>query len=93
MSSPTTTDKNVSLVNPPTKQVKMVKIKTSQAIRLNRDNSETIVPPGKVIDVTEDEAKEFCDRQFKLGMRDTFGNFDKNTVRPTIIRRAERVTG
>lgn len=40
----------------PKKSTKMVKIRTQTEIRLGND----IVPPGKVVEVTESEAEEFC---------------------------------
>lgn len=40
----------------PKKSTKMVKIRTQKEIRLGTE----IIPPGKIVEVTESEAEEFC---------------------------------
>lgn len=78
------------MTNPP-KQLKMVKIKTIYPIRVMREGAEVIVKEGNVVEVTEDEAKEFCDKEFKLGYKDIFGNVDPHAFKPKNAKRAERV--
>lgn len=56
------------LVNPPSKQTKMVRIKTLLPIRRQVGPTPLdteIVNPGTTLEVTEDEAKMFCDKSFK----------------------------
>lgn len=78
------------MANPP-KQMKMIKAKTLHPVRLMRDGSETIVKEGTPVELTEEEAKEFCDKDFEIGHRDVFGYQDVLASRPAKIRRAERL--
>ncbi len=79
------------MVNAPKTQTKLVKIKANTAIRLTKDGVEEIITEGKVVEVSEEDAREYCDREFNLGYKDTFGNFDPHSVKPKVIRRAVRV--
>ena len=83
--------KTANLINPPTKQVKMVKIRAKYPIRINREGLEDIVSIGQTADVTEEEAKEFCDKEFNIGHKDRFGNLDVVMDKTKKVVRAERV--
>lgn len=95
MSSPET-----KMVNPG-KQVQMVKVKVHHPIRIVRDGIEQIIQPDQnadvskrkqtIAEITEEEAKEFCDREFDIGYREIFGNVPKGYVKTTIVKRAERI--
>ena len=95
MSSPDQ-KKDAALVNPPVNQTRMVKIKAKTPIRTMRKEGsmevEHIHQPGSVIEVTEEEAKEFCDKKISIGHKGQgFGNFEKQTVQERFVVRAERV--
>jgi hypothetical protein len=77
--------------NPPTDQTKMVKIKAIYPIRVGKGDAETVITPGNTVEVSESEAKEFCDKSFNLGMKDTFGNRHPSEAHAKIVKRAERV--
>lgn len=81
----------VNLINPPTKQVKMVKARVLLPIRLTHDS--LVIEPGNEVEMTEDQAKEFCDREF-TGMTTYFGKRECNdiTAGPIKRRRAERIS-
>lgn len=90
MSSPDNKQANLVAPGKPN-QTRMVKIKALQPIRLTREGGEKIVAPGQTAEVTEDEAREFCDKKFDIGVRDYFGNSDKKALKNTVVKRAERV--
>jgi hypothetical protein len=93
ISAPTEDKKkgSTNMTKPPKDQTTMVKIKTKHPIRLMRDGAEHTVTEGQVVEVTELEAKEFCDKEFDLGYRNSFGYIDGPTTMVTKTRRAERV--
>lgn len=94
MSSPTTDLKASDASNIPTEAPKknLVTIKAVYPIRLTeKDGSEKIVSVGQTADVTEEQAKEFCDTKFDLGYTDTFGERDERDIKKTIVSRAVRV--
>lgn len=98
MSSP---DANTKMVNPG-KQVQMVKVKVNHPIRVIRDGFESVISPDAnpdkskrkavLAEITEDEAKEFCDKEFNIGFREVFGAIPAGDyIKPTVIKRAERL--
>lgn len=90
MVSPNKND--VQMTNLPVNETRMVKIKTIYPIRLKeKDGSERIITEGNTAMVTEDEAKEFCDRKFDVGHKNQFGNADPSDHSRMSVRRAERV--
>src|SRR5574343_307340 len=76
------------LVNPPKEQVKMVKCKAISGIWLDR--TKNLIPPGQFVDLTEAEAKEFCDQAF-VGPYNFTGEHSKKSSTRNLIRRAVRV--
>jgi hypothetical protein len=82
------------MTNPPVKQTKMIKIKATQPIRLDRESngklSSVDVQPGTVVEVTEEEAQEFCDRKFK-GYHAFDGERSEKDAPRSEITRAVRV--
>jgi hypothetical protein len=91
MSSPEQHQNQTTLTSPPVKQARMVRIKAIHPIRTMKGDVEVITTPGNTVEVTEDEAKEFCDRPFDIGYKQAFGNIDPSMARKTVIHRAERV--
>lgn len=79
-------DSAEKLVNPPVNQTKMVKIRTLRPIRIG----DTVTPEGQEVHVTEDQAKEFCDRAFK-GPYSFAGERLEDPAPRGIIKRAERI--
>lgn len=92
MSSPEQTN-DAKLVNPPTKQTRMVKIRAKAPIRtVNDKGHETIHQTGAVVEVTEEEAAEFCDKKIALGYKDTFGQYEGDALKQQSVTRAERIS-
>lgn len=93
-------NKEVKMVNA-TKQSEMVKVKLNSPIRINRGGSDTIISPDQnpdpklrkevTVDLTEEEAVEFCDKKFDLGYKDKFGSSEARDARKHTVYRAERV--
>lgn len=79
------------LVNPPKAQTRMVKIKATYPIRIMNGKDEHIIQPGTTAEVSEEEAKEFCDKKIDIGYKDTFGNSDPSLVHRKSAIRAVRV--
>jgi len=71
---------------------KLVKIKTLMPILVAKGNDKVSVPPGQIVEVSEDEAKEFADRLFTGGFAvsgehsDSFAEANRHRY-----KRAERV--
>lgn len=87
-SNPSTT----TMVASPKSTTQMVKIRAKSPIRLYDENkNEIIVNPGEETEVTEAQAKEFCDKQIDIGYKNTFGERDKRDIQRTMVIRAERV--
>lgn len=84
--------KDAALVNPPKKQTRMVKIRAKTPIRIMRDGAEHIHVEGAVFEATEEEAKEFCDKKISIGYKDTFGQYEGNSLTEKQVVRAERVS-
>ena len=78
------------MTNAPTKQVRMVKIKTVHPIRLGEGKDETVITENSVVSVTEEQAKEFCDRKYPIGHKGGRGGSLGN-VEQTLAVRAVRV--
>lgn len=92
MSSPDPV-KDANLVNPPKNQTRMVKIRAKTPIRtVNDKGHETIHQTGAVVEVTEEEAAEFCDKKIALGYKDTFGQYEGNALKEQTVVRAERIS-
>lgn len=103
MSSPTTDVKADAKpeVKPEIKAgPKMVKIKALHPIRvytMAEDGEgkpikvENVVQPDTEVEVTEAEAREFCDKTFDLGYTDIFGERDDRDIKKTFRTRAVRV--
>jgi hypothetical protein len=89
MSSPE--QNTTEMTNPPKKQTKMVKIKAIYPIRVMDGKNEKIITEGSTCEVTEEEAKEFCDKEFNTGYRDVFGYSDPRAVKPVVAKRAVRL--
>lgn len=79
------------MTNPPKDQAKMVKIKAIHPIRVGQGVEEQVVTPGNIAMVTEEEAREFCDKKFDIGFKDTFGNRHPSEAQKKTVIRAERV--
>jgi len=83
------------MTNPPAEQTKMVKIKAIYPIRVPKvvkgKEIEEIVSPGQTAEVSEEDAREFCDRKFNIGMKEHFGPLERRAARRTMVTRAERV--
>ncbi len=91
MSSPEIDQKKqTQMVNPPTQvlQSKMTKVEVMHSIRVIRNGAEEMYNAGQIALLTEDEAKEFCDKVFKIGHKSRFGYCDPQE---TEVRRARRV--
>lgn len=93
-------ENQTKMMNPPKVQTRMVKIKANYPLRVVRPgkdsdgkdvNVEHIVKEGTTTEVTEAEASEFCDKEFNLGYKNTFGNIDSNAIKQVKVKRAERV--
>lgn len=86
------TKEQTHMTNPPGGQSKMVKIKAVHPIRLSRGGQvgDMVVTEGQTVDVTEAEAKEFCDKDFNIGHRNTFGYQDVAAPH-SMVKRAVRV--
>ena len=105
MSSPTNENGTAPNLQPAAAPVaakeKLVKIKVLYPIRRMINGVEHVhtpdqhIDPAKrrdvIVEVTEDEAKQFCDTKFDIGYTDTFGDRDKRDIKRTIVHRAERV--
>lgn len=72
---------------------KMVKIRALQPIAVKRGQDLVNIGPGQIVDVTEDEAKEFVDRVF-VGQFGQSGEMSDNVAEASRhkVRRAERVS-
>lgn len=92
MSSPENKDQT-TLNHPPKAQTKMVKIKAIYPIRIGEGKSEHVVTEGKTVDVTEEDAKEFCDRKYSIGHREGSGGYQTRGAKETQVFRAVRVAG
>lgn len=88
------------MTKPPVEQTKMVKVKVLYPIRVTRTYKgkevEEVVTPGtdkapRIVEVSEEEAKEFCDTKFDIGMKEHFGPLERRSARRTSVVRAERV--
>jgi len=77
------------LVNPPAGQTKMVKCKVISGIAVKRLGG--VQPAGKFVELTEAEAKEFCDQTF-VGPYNFDGERGKKNATRTLLRRAVRVS-
>lgn len=68
----------------------MVRIRTLRAISVpTKENPNNIIEPGRTVEVSEEQAKEFCDRHFEGG-RAYVGERYNDDPRNNIVR-AERV--
>lgn len=71
---------------------KLVKIRAISPILVTRGNEKVSVPPGQIVEVSEEEAKEFADRVFTGGYSlsgehsEAFAEANRHRV-----KRAERV--
>lgn len=83
----TTTTKMIAPEGPKTK---MVKIRAKSPIRLDRGKDTVSLAEGEVAEVTEAEAKEFCDKKFDAGFDFGGERSVQTSTRHTIVR-AERV--
>lgn len=87
MSSPEQTQ----MVSAPKTQTKMVKIRAKSPIRIMKEGVEHVIQPGEVADVSDAEAKEFCDKKIDIGYKNTFGNRHPSDIKKEFVVRAERV--
>jgi hypothetical protein len=78
------------MTNPPSSQTKMVRIKAIYPIRLGEGKLEHVVTEGNVVSVSEEDAKEFCDKKYLIGYRDN-GGYQTRGAKETQVYRAVRV--
>lgn len=78
------------LVATPAGVPRLVKVRALQPIRPS--GQQNIYAPGEIVEVTEEDAKEFCDRVFvgNYGMSGMFPEQQAEAIRHR-IKRAERV--
>ena len=101
MSSPNPQQPNQTQMTTQPAQKRMVKIRALAPIRVDRGEFkgqpvEHVVQPGEVVEVSEAEAKEFCDKKIDVGykgkMKGTgFGSHHPSDMQKTFVTRAERV--
>lgn len=78
---------DTEMKNPPKKQTRMVKIVVKHPIRVMKGKDEHIVTEGQTVEVTEEEAREFCDKAFDIGHKGAlFGNMSPDMPKQRIIR-------
>jgi len=76
------------LINPPAGQTKMVKCKVISGISVKRLGG--VQSAGMLVELTEEEAKEFCDKTF-VGPYNFDGERGKKNATRTLLRRAVRI--
>jgi hypothetical protein len=82
------TPQETKMVKKPETTQRMVKIKTLKDIRL--DPEERVITAGQVVEVTEEQAQEFCDKVI-TGHFNHSGERDIQSTERHKVKRAERV--
>ena len=85
-----TNEGQVKMTNPPTTQTRMVKCKALTDIRLDGRKDTPNFLAGAIVELTEDEAKEFCDKEF-VGYHSHSGSMPDAAATRTKVRRAVRL--
>lgn len=71
---------------------KMVLVRTNYPIRvMDEKGNEHIYTEGQEALLTEAQAKDFCDKEFDLGIRNYFGHYDERAMKTQKVRRATRL--